>query len=93
MNPRQLQSNDDLFHYLVELSEQLRAGGQADLAEEVRFASDFVSGSPTEFFHEAERALRRVKAKGGSTLSEGELADATNVIQQIQIAFMKIGGA
>jgi hypothetical protein len=93
MNSRQLQTNDDLFHYLVWLSGELKSKGEANLAEKVRIASRFASGSPSEFFYEAEESLKLVRKKCALVLTESQLADVAVVIEQIETAFKKIGGA
>lgn len=82
-----------LYEYLIRLSEDLKSRGQHELAAEVKFASRFVVGSPSEFLHEAQQALKRVKSKCGSTLSRVEAASITDMIQKIEISFLKIGGA
>ena len=93
MNRLQLQNDDDLFKYLVRLSGELKSKGELQLAEEVRVASRFASGSPSEFLHEAQTALKKVTANCASVQSKAQLADATSVIEQIEIAFKKVGGA
>ena len=96
MAARKFQSNRELFDYLVQLSDILRSKGEADLADQVFRASRFASGSPSEFLHEAETALRTVRRNcvdRSTILDEGELEQASSAIRQIQIAFMEIGGA
>lgn len=93
MNPHQLQNDKELFDYLLWLSGELKSKGDAELAEEVRIASRFASGSPSEFLHEAQAVLKKVRTNCASVLSETQLADAASVIGQIETAFKKVGGA
>lgn len=93
MNIRQLQNNNELFNYLVWLSDVLKSKGQSELSEEVRIASRYASGSPSEFLDEAQEVLKRVKDQCIVVLSETLLADVASVIEQIERGFKKIGGA
>lgn len=93
MNPRQLQNDKELFDYLVWLSSELNSKGKSELAEEVRIASRFASGSASEFLHEAQTVLKKVRADCTSVLSEAQLADAASASEQIETAFKKVGGA
>jgi hypothetical protein len=93
MNPLQLQSNYELRDYLVWLSNELKSKGQSELAEEVHLASRFAGGSASEFLHEAGEALRKVKTSSASMLTESQLAAVEKVIEQIETAFKKVGGA
>lgn len=90
---RQLQNNNELFNYLVWLSGELKSKGQPELSEEVRRASRFASGSPSEFLDEAQEVLKRVKDQCIAVLSETQLADVASVIEQIERGFKKVGGA
>jgi hypothetical protein len=94
MNPHSLQSDRELYEFLLKLSEELTLKGEIELAQEVGRANRIASGSPSEFLHEAQMALRSVIAKSGSiALSELQLAQIKSIIRQIEIAFLKIGGA
>jgi hypothetical protein len=96
MAAREFQSNRELFDYLVQLSDILRSKGEADLADQVWKASRFASGPPSEFLYEAEAALRSVRqtcVDRSVILDEAELEQAGSAVRQIQIAFMRIGGA
>jgi len=81
-----------LYEYLVRLSGELTSLGELDLAEKVRFASRFASGSPSEFLGEARLALTLVSDHCALKLTEKEIIEIKSVIQQINVAFMKIGG-
>jgi hypothetical protein len=93
MNPKILQSNDDLASYLVWLGNRLGDGGQAALADDVILASRFANGSPSEFLHEAQTALEKVVHLRPSSLANEEIEGAKAVVVQIKVAFKKIGGA
>jgi hypothetical protein len=93
MNPRSLQNNRELFEYLVWLSEELRSKGRTDVAEAVRIASRFLSGSASEFLHESQGALEHARDNCASQLTPSQLADIVSVIEQIEVAFKKVGGA
>lgn len=93
MNPRNLQNNNELLDYLVWLSAELKSKDQPEAAEAVCIASRFAIGSPSEFFHEALESLKQVRTKCASVLNPSQLADLTSVVEQIEVAFRKIGGA
>jgi len=92
MNPRTLKDNNELYEYLVQLVGNLERGQYYDLAEIVNHASRFASGSASEFMHEAQLALERVK-KEQPKLSSSENQDVDAVLSQIKESFRKIGGA
>ncbi|MBI1178447.1 hypothetical protein GC207_13515 [bacterium] len=93
MNPHQLHSNNELRDYLVWLSNELKSKGQSELADDVYLASRFAVGSASEFLHEAGKALRKVKASSALMLTGSQLTDIAKVIEQIETAFKKVGGA
>jgi len=93
MNPRALQTNEEVFEYLVQLGSRLEEVGNNALAEVVIQSSRFASGSASEFFNEAELAVQQVVKQRPVELSESELKDAEAVLAQIKEAFLKIGGA
>jgi hypothetical protein len=93
MNPRQLQSNSDLFNFLMWLGNELRARGETQLAEEVMFASRFAVGSASEFLHEAHQVLTKVANSKPAILTTEQSDDLKAVIAQIDEAFRKVGGA
>lgn len=93
MDPKKLQSNEELFQYLVDLATILRGCGELVAADGVTFASRFVSGSSTEFMHESHVALTNVKKTCGSKLSRSQFEDVVSVITQIDTAFNRVGGA
>jgi hypothetical protein len=93
MKSSDIRADPDLERYLTELAQELTAKGLRNLAVEVMHASGFYGGSPSEFFHEAEIALGSVRTHARSTLDEPRLADIANVIELIEEAFRKVGGA
>lgn len=93
MNVHQLKNNQELFDYLAWLSNELKSKGQTGLSEEVRIASRLVSGSASEFLHEAQDALKKVRGQCAGAMNNAQLADVTSVIEQIEIGFKKVGGA
>lgn len=93
MNPQKLESNQELFEYLVWLSNELRMKQQDELARHLTHASRFASGSPSEFFHEAQLALCEVRDSASAALSPETIADLRSVIAQLSGSFKKIGGA
>jgi hypothetical protein len=93
MSPSPVQSYEELFDYLVLLSRVLNAEGEAELAREVSFASEFASGSfPTEFMGEARIALRKVRATCARALTREQLADLDSTIEWIDAGFREVGG-
>ena len=88
-----LKSNRELFGYLVALSDHLQSKGESELARIIKTASRFASGSQTEFLFAAEAALTRVRASRAEALDQEQIAAITGVLQQIQVAFIKVGGA
>jgi hypothetical protein len=93
MNPMALQNNEDLFEYLVQLGARLETCQHPELAEIVNQPSRFASGSASEFMHEAQLALERVRKDHPKGLSNSDLQDVEVVLAQIKEAFRKIGGA
>lgn len=89
---RKLESNSDLFEYLVSLADALSSRGEHELASEVEFASRFASGSASEFLHYALEALKKVSATF-ATSEKPLAAEVSSVIAQIEDAFDAIGGA
>jgi hypothetical protein len=93
MNPKDIKSNEDLYEYICWLAQELRKRGQEALAGKLVTANDFACGSPSEFLHEAECALKEVTASGDAKLNDTEKEDVTAVIRLIDEAFKKVGGA
>ena len=93
MNPKTLQSNEEVFEYLINLGVKLQKIGQIALADVVTQSSRFASGSASEFFHVAQLALQQVVNKRPAKLSDSELEDVESVLAQIKEAFRRIGGA
>jgi hypothetical protein len=93
MNSVQLQSNEDLYHYLRWLADELQRRGKPDVSQEVAWASQFAVGSPTEFFHEAMKVLASVAVRCRGSLTNAQLEDVESVFDQIRKAFERIGGA
>jgi hypothetical protein len=86
---RSLSSNADLYAYLLELAEDLRRLGSAELAEVVTSASKQASSMSTEFLGESRIALRRVWSRGRTMLSERACADLVDVLKQLDVALDK----
>ena len=93
MDTRHLQNNQELFDYLVKLSADLDAKGERRLAEDVKRASRFVNGSPSEFLHESQVVLKILLSQHSSLFSSNDLADLASIVEQIELAFKSIGGA
>jgi hypothetical protein len=89
----ELKSDKDLFDFLVFLSKQFYSYGQNDIANELNFASRFASGSTSEFYHESEIVLKRVRDSFKDLLTESQFLEIISVIDQIDSAFKRIGGA
>ncbi len=93
MNPQALKNNQELYDYLVRLSRNLHQQGALELAKATEHAARFASGSASEFLHEAELVLLRVKQEHREATSGSEASDVESVLEQIREAFRKIGGA
>ncbi len=93
MSSFQLNSNEELYGYLVSLADTLRQKGRDDLADQVSLASQFAFGSASEFLHEGLIALMSIQPKCRGILSEDQQQGLESVVQQIKSAFEKIGGA
>lgn len=92
MNPKQLQSNEELLDFLISLANDLQKNGATNLADILLFAGRFSTGSPSEFLHEAYSALTNLKAIYGTKLTKTQYENISNVIEQINMAFKQIGG-
>lgn len=90
MNPYTLRNNDDLLDYLVRTARVLVDSGHGALAQRVERAALFANGSPSEFLHEAQSALRSLGIAKPSGL---DLSELRSVVDQIEVAFRSIGGA
>jgi uncharacterized protein YjgD (DUF1641 family) len=88
-----LQSNIDLPAYMKRLAADLKAGGALDDAYRIADASQFSSGSASEFLHEARNALAGILQSHEKGLTAIQMEDLRSVIRQIDDAFRKIGGA
>lgn len=93
MNPSQLNSNDDLYRYLVSLGNELIQKGASEIPDKLMAASQFAFGSPSEFLHEAMSALTLVDTNCQDILTQPQLAELESVIGEIKKAFDRIGGA
>jgi hypothetical protein len=92
MDRHKPRTNSELFDYLRWLADTLASGGCPKLADEVRIASRFAAGSPSEFLHEAQTALKRVMS-GDTPLTQAQLADVADAVEEIEGAFKTVGGA
>ena len=87
-----LTSNTQLFSYLRDLAEELHHCNETDAAETVLLASRFASGSTSEFLHESQLALKKVRSTCDGKLMPSRLEKITSVIEQIEDAFRSVGG-
>jgi hypothetical protein len=93
MTSHEIKSNEDLHRYILWLAHELKAKKQDALADRLFLAGAFACGSPSEFLHEAGCALKAVAVPGCTILNDSERKQVTTVIQMIDNAFRKIGGA
>lgn len=93
MSYTKLTSNADLFEYLTRLAEEFIKQDMLEVADKLLQANRFATGSPSEFFQEAQVVLRVVKTTCRARLTEAQLEDIDGVIEQIESAFRRIGGA
>jgi hypothetical protein len=85
-----LQSNRDLYQYLLVLSEQLKSRGSEELSAMVVSATRLAGDIPiTEFLGESRIALRRVKKEAGSLLNEEERLELKEVLKQLDASFRR----
>ena len=63
------------------------------MSEELFLASSFVSGSASEFLHEAHMILMKVLSIYHTYLLPNQIIELKSVILQIENAFREIGGA
>jgi hypothetical protein len=83
----------DLYNYLVCLDEWLARHGSECLAQSVRQASLFASGSsPSEFLQEAEQALGCVLSYP-SILDDEKRSEIRAWLVSINAGFNSVGGA
>jgi hypothetical protein len=83
---KRLESNAELYRYLLVLASQLRSQGATDLATLVESASRQASGMSTEFLGESRIALRRVLETKQGILTEAERKDLSDVLRQLDDA-------
>lgn len=88
-----LTSNAQLFSYLCDLADELHRCNEADAAEAIQLARKFASGSPSEFLHESQLALKKVRSTCAGVLTPPQLEKLISVIEQIEDAFRDVGGA
>lgn len=88
-----LHSNEELFVYLQFLANEFKKKGNTDLANELFLASNFISGSASEFLHEAHVVLIKVLSNYHAYLLPDQISELKSVIIQIEKAFREIGGA
>lgn len=87
-----LASNAELYSFLQQLSDRLRSIGELSAAEDILLSSRFVSGSQSEFLHEARHALAQVRLHGSTKLDVDEIQMLSSVIDQLDTAFRDVGG-
>ncbi len=83
----------ELYEYLETLHALLQKQRQAELASVVERPMCFAGGSMSEFFYEAEVALKAVKERLKPVLSSDEYTKLLDVLRRIDYEFRKIGGA
>jgi hypothetical protein len=88
-----MKSNTDLKNFLIHLADEVRASGAPNASEDLLTASRFASGSPSEFLHEAQAALKRTMQSFNHALSGDQRDAVKSVIKQIETAFKQGGGA
>lgn len=84
---------NNLYNYLLKLSEILENRGAAQLAQNVVFASRFASGSTTELYAESYTVLQNVLRNAIGILTEDENVELKEKIAGINLEFERIGGA
>ncbi len=83
----------ELYEYLETFQALLQKQGQAELAGVIEHAMHFAGGSMSEFFYEAEVALKAIKERLRPVLSSDEYRMLLDVLRRIDYEFRKIGGA
>jgi hypothetical protein len=81
-----LNSNRDLYDYLLLLASLLEQQGLHALSEAVMFASAQAAGLSTEFLGESRIALRRVRDEGADALGGDDRNDLLDVLRQLDEA-------
>jgi hypothetical protein len=84
-----LNSNTDLYNYLLSLSNLLADRGSPQLAESVRFAARQSTGLSTEFLGESRIALKAVLDKEKGILGLAERDELIGVVSQIDFALRR----
>jgi hypothetical protein len=84
---------NDLYRYLIELSEILKSRKAEKLSEAVRFTSRFASGSTTELYAESRNILIKVLEEAEVLLTADEKREMKKKISGINSEFERIGGA
>lgn len=90
---RNLKNNDELYRYLLSLADELKHLGKSHASFGAALASQYAFGSPSECLHEAMRALASIQADCKDVLTETQLASLESVIEQLRVAFQRVGGA
>jgi hypothetical protein len=84
---------NDLYRYLIELSEILKSRKAEKLSEAVRCTSRFASGSTTELYAESRNILIKVLEEAEVLLTADEKREMKKKISGINSEFERIGGA
>jgi hypothetical protein len=92
MSVGKLKDNEELYSYLVSLAEKLVSHGAGPLADEVKRASLFITGSSSEFLHEARLVLKRILTTKNISFTADEIEEMKRVLDQIQSALNEVGG-
>jgi hypothetical protein len=93
MHHKSIKNNADLADGLASLAVNVMASGRSGIAEELVRASRFATGSPSEFLHEAELAIRKTIDCCGDVLTPVQIDELKGVLKQIDEAFDDVGGA
>ena len=88
-----LNTNSELYHYLLALSSTCRALGLTNSADRAEQAARFITGSPSEFLHEAQQALLAIVSESDARLGDEERARLLLAVKEIEHAFKQVGGA
>ena len=83
----------DLYQYVVSLAQTLREKGLKDLSAKLEAASQFASGSSSEFLGEVRLALQAVKEAHGGALSNAEDFKLQSMLKNIDREFNRVNSA
>ena len=84
---------NDLYKYLLELSEMLKIRKAEQLSKAVQLTSRFASGSTTELYAESRTVLNKVLDEAETLLTKDKKRELKKIISGINSEFDRIGGA